>query len=137
MLSFVGSTAVKYIPVNETVEMELGADREVLVKPMLMNWVKTDLAFDQNGNVKGWTTKETWEIEVQNSRAHKSPQQPPRLPGRTAGGAWLRRWPGKTGPDPEAGSSCGLTMHERQGSVRPSGNSSNFKPGGFWHTSTP
>ena len=68
LLSFVGSTAVKYIPVNETVEMELGADREVLVKPMLMNWVKTDLAFDQNGNVKGWTTKETWEIEVQNSR---------------------------------------------------------------------
>jgi hypothetical protein len=66
--AFVGSTSVKYIPVNETVEMELGNDREVLVKPRLLNWVKTEIAFDNNGNVKGWTTKETWEIEVQNSK---------------------------------------------------------------------
>ena len=49
LYAFVGSTAVKYIPVNETVELELGNDREVLVKPTLMNWVKTDLAFDDNG----------------------------------------------------------------------------------------
>jgi hypothetical protein len=68
LLGFVGSTSVKYIPVNETVEMELGNDREVLVKPKLMNWVKTDMAFDNYGNVKGWTTKETWEFEVQNSK---------------------------------------------------------------------
>ena len=68
LLGFVGSTSVKYIPINETVEMELGNDREVLVKPRLMNWVKTEMAFDNYGNVKGWTTKETWEIEVQNSK---------------------------------------------------------------------
>ncbi len=68
LLGFVGSTSVKYIPINETVEMELGNDREVLVKSKLMNWAKTDIAFDNSGNVKGWTTKETWEIEVQNSK---------------------------------------------------------------------
>ena len=68
LYAFVGRTAVKYIPVNESVEMELGPDREVLVKPTLMNYVKTDLAFDNDGNVKGWTTKETWEFEVQNSK---------------------------------------------------------------------
>jgi hypothetical protein len=68
LLGFVGGTSVKYIPINETVEMELGNDREVLVKPRLMNWIKTDMAFDNYGNVKGWTTKETWEIEVQNSK---------------------------------------------------------------------
>ncbi len=68
LLGFVGSTTVKYIPINETVEMELGNDREVLVKPRLMNWVKTDISFDNYGNVKGWTTKETWEVEVQNSK---------------------------------------------------------------------
>jgi hypothetical protein len=68
LYAFVGRTAVKYIPVNETVEMELGNDREVLVKPRLMNWAKTDLQFDQWGNVKGWTSKETWEIEVQNAK---------------------------------------------------------------------
>jgi hypothetical protein len=64
----VGNTSVKYIPINETVELELGNDREVLVKPTLMNWVKTDIAMDNNGNVKGWTTKETWEFELQNSK---------------------------------------------------------------------
>jgi hypothetical protein len=68
LCAFVGRTAVKYIPVNETVELELGSDRELLVRPVLMNWVKTDLAFDPDGNVKGWTTRETWEVEVQNSR---------------------------------------------------------------------
>jgi len=68
LYSFVGRTSVKYIPANETVELELGNDREVLVKPTLMNWVKTDIAFDGNGNVKGWTVKETWEIEMQNSK---------------------------------------------------------------------
>jgi len=68
LYAFVGSTSVKYIPVNEFVEMELGHDQEVLVKPVMMNWTKNDIAFDQNGNVKGWTTKETWEFEVQNSK---------------------------------------------------------------------
>jgi len=68
LYAFVGRTAVKYIPVNETVEMELGKDLEVLVKPTLMNWEKTNLQFDGDGNVKGWTVKETWEVEVQNSQ---------------------------------------------------------------------
>ena len=68
LFSFVGRTSVKYIPIGETVEMELGNDAEVLVKPTLMNWVKSDLAFDQNGNVKGWSTMETWQFEVQNSK---------------------------------------------------------------------
>ena len=68
LYALVGRTQVKYIPINEEVELDLGPDQEVLVKPTLMNWVKTDLAFDAQGNVKGWTTKETWEIEVQNSR---------------------------------------------------------------------
>jgi hypothetical protein len=68
LYSFVGRTSVKYIPVNEQVELELGNDQEVMVKPSLMNWIKTDLQFDDNGNVKGWTIKETWEFEVQNSK---------------------------------------------------------------------
>ena len=54
LMTYVGATAVKYIPINEKVELELGADQNVLVKPTLMNWEKTNLAFDQNGNVKGW-----------------------------------------------------------------------------------
>jgi hypothetical protein len=66
--AFVGATSVKYIPVNEYVEMELGNDREVMVKPALMDWQKTEINFDQSGNVKGWTLKQTWRFEVQNSK---------------------------------------------------------------------
>src|SRR5436190_5599739 len=68
LYSFVGRTAVKYIPVNEAVELELGRDQEVLVKPKLTGWEKTDVQFDNNGDVKGWTTRETWQIELQNSK---------------------------------------------------------------------
>ena len=68
LYAFVGRTAVKYIPVNESVEMELGQDQEVLAKAVLMNWVKTDLQFDANGRVIGSTTRETWDLELQNSK---------------------------------------------------------------------
>jgi hypothetical protein len=68
LMAFTGSTQVKYIPVNETVELELGQDREVQVKPTLMNWEKMNLQFDNGGNVKGWTVRETWQIETQNSK---------------------------------------------------------------------
>jgi hypothetical protein len=66
--AFVGRTRVKYIPIDEVVELELGSDQEVLVKPTLLNWTKTDVSFDNHGNVIGWTTTETWKIEVQNSK---------------------------------------------------------------------
>ncbi len=69
LYAFVGSASVKYIPVNETVEVELGPDPEVLVKPVATNWEKTDIRFDKDGNVAGWTTKEAWEVEAQNSKA--------------------------------------------------------------------
>jgi hypothetical protein len=68
LYAFVGRTSVKYIPINEQVELELGNDLEVMVKPTLINWIKTDIQFDNQGNVKGWTTRETWELEVQNSK---------------------------------------------------------------------
>ncbi len=68
LYAFVGRTSVKYIPIDEFVELDLGNDLEVSVKATLMDWQKTDLQFDQNGNVKGWTTKSTWEVDVQNSK---------------------------------------------------------------------
>jgi hypothetical protein len=68
LYSFVGRTNVKYIPIGEQVEMELGNDREVLVKPALMDWQKVDIKFDEFGNIVGWTIKETWQFELQNSK---------------------------------------------------------------------
>ncbi|MCG3147481.1 MAG: hypothetical protein PCFJNLEI_00921 [Verrucomicrobiae bacterium] len=68
LYNFVGRTNVKYIPIGEQVELELGNDREVMVKPTLMDWRKEDIRFDQWGNVAGWTIKEQWQFEVQNSK---------------------------------------------------------------------
>lgn len=68
LLNFVGRTDVKYIPIGEQVEMELGNDREVMVAPKLMDWQKLDIRFDQWGGVVGWTIKETWQFEAQNSK---------------------------------------------------------------------
>ena len=45
-----------------------GGRLEVMVKPKLMDWQKTDIRFDNNGSVSGWTVKETWEFELQNSK---------------------------------------------------------------------
>ena len=68
LFAFVGRTNVKYIPIGEQVEMELGSDREVMVKPTLMDWQKLDIKFDQWGGVAGWAIKETWQFELQNSK---------------------------------------------------------------------
>jgi hypothetical protein len=68
LYSFVGRTNVKYIPIGEQVEMNLGNNPEVMCKPTLMNWEKTDIRFDNNGAVAGWAIKETWQIEAQNSK---------------------------------------------------------------------
>ncbi len=68
LYAYIGGTSVKYIPIGEFVEMELGADQEVLVKPKLMDWQKSEIKFGANGNITGSTTKETWEVEVQNSK---------------------------------------------------------------------
>ena len=69
LFNFVGATSVKYIPIGESVELELGEDREVMVQPTLLDWQKTDIHFDQWGGVDGWTIKETWQFAVQNSKA--------------------------------------------------------------------
>ncbi len=68
LYAFVGRTAVKYIPIGEEVELNLGNDREVLVKPTLMDWQKTAIKFNPAGDVTGWTIKESWQIEAQNSK---------------------------------------------------------------------
>jgi hypothetical protein len=66
--AFVGKTAVKYIPVGEQVDMELGVDPEVRVEAKLMEWRKDDLKFDEDGAINGWIIRERWQLDVQNSK---------------------------------------------------------------------
>jgi len=67
-LSYVGGTDIKYIPVNEEVELNLGQARLVEVKPTLMNFKTDNYIFDSNDNITGWDEIRSWKIEVINTR---------------------------------------------------------------------
>jgi hypothetical protein len=67
-LSYVGGTDVKYIPVNEEVELNLGPARLVKVEPTLMEFRTDNYVYDKKGNIAGWDEIRTWNIEITNTR---------------------------------------------------------------------
>jgi hypothetical protein len=67
-LSYVGGTAIKYIPVNEEVELNLGPAQLVKVEPKLMDFKTENYIFDNKGNISGWDEIRTWKIEMTNTR---------------------------------------------------------------------
>jgi len=66
-LSYVGGADVKYIPIGEEIELDLGPARLVEVKPTLMDFKTANHVFDPNGNVAGWDDVRTWRVEVTNA----------------------------------------------------------------------
>ena len=68
-LSFVGSTDMKYIPVNGEVELNLGPARLVAIKLHQMAFETRNYQFDPNGNVVGWDELRTWRIDIDNARS--------------------------------------------------------------------
>ncbi|MHC4264885.1 MAG: DUF4139 domain-containing protein [Planctomycetota bacterium] len=67
-LSYVGSAGIKYIPVNEEVELNLGPARLVKVEPILMDENTDSYMFDRKGNIAGWDQIKTWKIKITNTR---------------------------------------------------------------------
>ena len=67
-LSYVGQSSFKYIPVNEDVELNLGAVRDVVVEPTLMNVKADNYRFNNHGDVVGWDDVQTYRVEVKNTR---------------------------------------------------------------------
>jgi hypothetical protein len=67
-LSYVGGTNIKYIPVNEEVELNLGQARLVKVEPKLMHFKTDNYKFNRRGNVAGWDEIRTWKVEIINTR---------------------------------------------------------------------
>jgi hypothetical protein len=68
-LAYIGAAAVKYIPVNQNVELNLGATQEVIVEPKLMSFATENPKFGDNGDVTGWDEVRQWRLEVRNMRA--------------------------------------------------------------------
>jgi len=67
-LLYVGGTSVKYIPVNEEVELDLGPARLVNVEPMLMDFKTANYVFDTRKDIAGWDEIRTWKMEITNTR---------------------------------------------------------------------
>ena len=67
-LSYVGGTDIKYIPVDEEIELNLGPARLVIVKPILMETKTDNYMFDRKRNISGWDEIKTWKIEITNTR---------------------------------------------------------------------
>ncbi len=67
-LSYVGGTEIKYIPVDEKVELNLGPAMWVKIEPKLMDFKTENYIFDNRANVSGWDEIRTWKIEITNTR---------------------------------------------------------------------
>ena len=68
-LGYVGAAAVKYIPVNEKVELNLGGDEQVKVQPKLLAQATANYLFHApHGDISGWDDLLTWRIEIANTR---------------------------------------------------------------------
>jgi len=68
-LSYTGQSSFKYIPVDEDVELNLGAVANVVVEPKLMDYQTKNYRFDSRGNISGWDEVRSFEVEVRNTRA--------------------------------------------------------------------
>lgn len=67
-LSYTGQSSFKYIPVDEDVELNLGAVANVVVEPKLMDFKTEHYRFDRRGNISGWDEIREFKVEVKNTR---------------------------------------------------------------------
>jgi hypothetical protein len=67
-LSYTGQSGFKYIPVDEDVELNLGAAPDVSVKPKLMKYSTSNYSFDRRSNIDGFDEVKTFKVEVENFR---------------------------------------------------------------------
>jgi len=67
-LSYVAATNTQYIPVEQEVELDLGAARHVKVEPVLMDYRTENYVFDFKGNISGHDRVQTWQLKLENNR---------------------------------------------------------------------
>ncbi|MHC4682471.1 MAG: DUF4139 domain-containing protein [Planctomycetota bacterium] len=67
-LSYTGQSSFKYIPVDEDVELNLGAVADIVVEPKLMDLRTENYRFNSAGDIFGWDEIHTFKVEVRNTR---------------------------------------------------------------------
>ena len=69
-LQYLGGTTQKYSPIDSTVEVNLGADREVKVEVTLLDYRVNDFSMDHEGNPDGWTETHVYKIRARNFKTN-------------------------------------------------------------------
>jgi hypothetical protein len=67
-LSYAGQSSFRYIPVNEKVELNLGAVSNVTVKAVPMDYRTANYRLDDKGNIAGCDEIQTFKVTVKNTR---------------------------------------------------------------------
>ncbi len=67
-LAYVGGAEIKYVPIEEDIELDLGRARQVVVEPKLMNYKTDNYLYNGRGDVAGWDEIREWRITVKNTR---------------------------------------------------------------------
>jgi len=66
-LSYVGSVPIRYIPIGQEVELDLGIARQVKVEPVLMDFKTQNYLFDNKGNISGFERVQQWQLKLANN----------------------------------------------------------------------
>ncbi len=67
-LTYEGRADLKYIPVDDKVELELGPAKKVSVERLLMDQRSENYRFDRGGNIAGWDEVKSWKLTLGNRR---------------------------------------------------------------------
>jgi hypothetical protein len=67
-LAYEGQSSFKYIPVNEDVELDLGAVADVVVEPNLTETRTDNYRFDKDRDISGWDEIQVFQVQVRNTR---------------------------------------------------------------------
>ena len=69
-LQYLGGTSQRYSPIDSTVEVNLGADREVKVEVTLLDYRVDDFSMDHRGDPDGWTETHVYKVRARNFKSN-------------------------------------------------------------------
>jgi hypothetical protein len=77
-LGFINTTQLKYVPIGEDIELNLGSDGLVVIEPKMMDFRRENVEFQHQGinrvgEVIGYDEIAKWKIEIRNSRGREIP----------------------------------------------------------------
>jgi len=67
-LAYVGQSSFKYIPVDEKIELNLGAVSDVLVKPVLMDTKTENFRSNSDSDIVGFDRVDAYTVELKNTK---------------------------------------------------------------------